>query len=461
MKFASLPISQLIQTPFACDCGRTHLADIRQVCIGKGVTSRIEEFLAAQPTKGRMLEQAMDELLIVCDPNTRKVFGDTLAQRLTQEGWKVRMHCFAQSQPHATMALAQELMEDITPATGLLLAVGSGTVNDLSRYASYQKALPYYIIATAPSMDGFASTVSPLVVDDLKQTFEAHCADCIIGDTDLLATCPDRMLAAGLGDVLGKVWSVHDWEMSHQLLGEYYCPEIAALMNQAVDRCKQAVPGLQKRDSKALEQLMEALVLAGIAMAFAGNSRPASSGEHHIAHCLEMQSIFGGEYGELHGINVGLGTLVMGSLYRNFLACTPDKDKAMAHAKAFDWKDYQTRMEALYQKGAPAVLELEQKEQRHAPEATIQRIEAYFAHEEEINQGIAQALEQLSGSAQLMQSLDGYTDFAPYPHSKEMWKAILRDAKEIRSRYTGLQLMDDLGLLEELVEKTVEEFWRG
>ena len=92
MKFASLPISQLIQTPFACDCGRTHLADIRQVCIGKGVTSRIETFLAAQPTKGRMLEKALDELLIVCDPNTRKVFGDTLAQRLREEGWKVRMH---------------------------------------------------------------------------------------------------------------------------------------------------------------------------------------------------------------------------------------------------------------------------------------------------------------------------------------------------------------------------------
>lgn len=461
MKFASLPISQLIQTPFACDCGRIHLADIRQVCIGKGVTSRIETFLAAQPTKGRMLEKALDELLIVCDPNTRKVFGDTLAQRLREEGWKVRMHCFTQSQPHATMALAQELMEDITPDTGLLLAVGSGTMNDLSRYASYKKGLPYYIIATAPSMDGFASTVSPLVVDDLKQTFEAHCAGCILGDTDLLATCPDRMLAAGLGDVLGKVWSIHDWEMSHQLLGEYYCPEIAALMNQAVARCKGAVPGLQKRDSKALEQLMEALVLAGIAMAFAGNSRPASSGEHHIAHCLEMQSIFAGEYGELHGINVGLGTLVMGSLYRNFLACTPDKDKAIAHAKAFDWKDYQARMEALYQKGAPAVLELEQKEQRHDPHATIRRIESYFAHREEINQGIAQAVEQLSGCGELMKSLDGYVDFGPYPHSKELWKAILRDAKEIRSRYTGLQLMDDLGLLEELVEKTVEEFWRG
>ncbi len=461
MEFASLPISRLIQTPFECDCGHTHLADIRRICIGQGVTRRLEEFLAAQPTKGRMLEKAMDELLIVCDPNTRKVFGDALAQRLIGEGWKVRMHCFAQSQPHATMTLAQELMKDIAPSTGLLLAVGSGTVNDLSRYASYQKSLPYYIIATAPSMDGFASTVSPLVVEDLKQTFGAHCADCIIGDTDLLATCPDRMLAAGLGDVLGKVWSIHDWKMSHQLSGEYYCQSIAALMNQAVDRCRQAVPGLQKRDSKALEQLMEALVLAGIAMAFAGNSRPASSGEHHIAHCLEMQSIFAGEYGELHGINVGLGTLVMGSLYRNFLACTPEKDKAIAHAKAFDWKDYQVRMEALYQKGAKAVLELEQKEQRHAPDAVIRRIEAYFAHQQEINQGIAQALEQLSDSAKLMKSLDGYTDFGPYPHSKEMWKAILRDAKEIRSRYTGLQLMDDLGLLDSLVEKTVEEFWRG
>ena len=72
MKFASLPISQLIQTPFACDCGRTHLADIRQVCIGQGVTSRIETFLAAQPTKGRMLEKALDELLIVCDPQHPK-----------------------------------------------------------------------------------------------------------------------------------------------------------------------------------------------------------------------------------------------------------------------------------------------------------------------------------------------------------------------------------------------------
>ena len=70
-----------------------------------------------------------------------------------------------------------------------------------------------------------------------------------------------------------------------------------------MQKCVDNVPGLVNREPEALTYLMESLVLIGIAMSYIGVSRPASSSEHHIAHFLEMKSIFKGEYGELHGTN--------------------------------------------------------------------------------------------------------------------------------------------------------------
>ena len=169
----------------------------------------------------------------------------------------------------------------------LILAVGSGTINDLCRYVSYKMKIDYYIIGTAPSMDGYASNVSPLIIKHLKTTFEAHPARVILGDLDVIAKAPLHMISAGVGDILGKYVCLTDLADCHIVNDEYICPEIMALVRQSIQKVAENAALATKRDKAAIAAIMEGLVLSGIAMSYIGNSRPASGSEHHMSHYWE------------------------------------------------------------------------------------------------------------------------------------------------------------------------------
>ena len=201
------------------------------------------------------------------------------------------------------------------PGDNLILAVGSGTLNDTARILSARTGVPYGIVATAPSMDGFASTVSPLILDGKKITKPAVYPAAILADTSIMKDAPMPMLTAGFGDIIGKYTALADWRLSRDLNGEYYCEECAALMARAVEKCAENAGGLRRRDEQAVEYVTEALVLSGIAMGMVGNSRPASGAEHHFAHTWEVDALARGEEHPLHGNSVGVAAVVSASLY--------------------------------------------------------------------------------------------------------------------------------------------------
>ena len=73
--------------------------------------------------------------------------------------------------------------------------------------------------------------------------------------------------------------------------------------------------GIQKRDESAIQNITEALILSGIAMGLIGNSRPASGAEHHLAHYWEIDALKHGREHPLHGNSVGVATVVVSSIY--------------------------------------------------------------------------------------------------------------------------------------------------
>ena len=156
---------------------------------------------------------------------------------------------------------------------------------------AFRLNLPYIIVGTAPSMDGYASSVSPMIYDGYKITYEAVAPMAIIGDTDVLCAAPEQMIAAGFGDMLGKLTARLDWVLAREVIGEHYCPTVAAMMARAVDKCLAQAEGLSRREPEAIVGLMEGLILSGIAMQMLGYSRPASGAEHHIAHYFEMKAM--------------------------------------------------------------------------------------------------------------------------------------------------------------------------
>lgn len=332
MELTSLTPSQMAGLHFSCPCGREHSVGIRQIEIGPGVLSGLAETVSAL---------GGGPVFLLADENTWQAAGERASRLLREAGVPVHCHLFPGSPvlvpDETTVGAALAAME---PDDRLLLAVGSGTLNDTARILSARCRIPYVICATAPSMDGFASTVSPLILGGSKVTKPAVYPAAILADTLVMKEAPAPMLTAGFGDIIGKYTALADWKLARELKREYYCEQSVALMERAVENCAQSAARLKQREETAVRAAAEALVLSGVAMGLVGYSRPASGAEHHMAHYWEVDALRRGEAHPLHGNAVGAAAVVSATLYE--LAKDelpegfplPDKQRILAGLKA-------------------------------------------------------------------------------------------------------------------------------
>jgi glycerol-1-phosphate dehydrogenase [NAD(P)+] len=196
-----------------------------------------------------------------------------------------------------------------------MVAVGSGTINDITKYTSSKVRKPYISVPTAPSMDGYTSVVAPLVINGFKKPWPATLPIAVYGDPAILRNAPLDMIAAGFGDLIGKIIGRADWVLSRIINGEYYCQQAVDLVQKTVDDCIAGVDSFLTRDEQAIANLTQGLINAGVAMSWVGNSRPASGSEHLLAQFWEMKSIMRGEFKHLHGAEVAVGTVLMSKVY--------------------------------------------------------------------------------------------------------------------------------------------------
>ena len=206
-----------------------------------------------------------------------------------------------------------------------ILAVGSGSLNDTCRMVSYRLGIPYGIVGTAPSMDGYASVVAPLLNGRKKIVYNCSIARHIIIDLTVNAAAPYPLLLSGAGDMLGKYVAILDWEISRDRNGEYFCEKIADMVLTATAQCVEAAYGLEKREPAAIRAASEGLILSGECIAFCGSSRPASGTEHMIAQTWEVMDVEDGHVPNLHGIEVGEGTFAAMEIFRKLHRETHDK----------------------------------------------------------------------------------------------------------------------------------------
>ena len=253
-----------------CACGKTHNVAIDAVVTGSGAVKRLPEFVSQYGSKP----------FVVADVNTYAAAGEQVCQILQ-----------AAQIPYGSFIFREKALEPDEKAVGaafmhydkscdVILGVGSGVINDICKILSNLTAKPYIIVATAPSMDGYASATSSMSRDGVKVSLNSRCADVIIGDTEILKRAPMHMLQSGLGDMLAKFVSIAEWRIAHIITGEYYCESVAGLIRDAVKKCVDNAQGLLEREDNAVEAVFEGLVIGGVAMAYAGGSRPAPGGEH-------------------------------------------------------------------------------------------------------------------------------------------------------------------------------------
>lgn len=293
---------------FECECGRTHSVDISRLVIGSNI---LDEIVAG-------LDAFRDgKLLVLSDNNTYKAFGEAVINRLLADGFRLKSFVF-DTGDHMLLpderSIGRALLE-VEPDTTFVLVVGSGVLSDIARIVSYRTGKQFAIVATAPSMDGYTSVGSSLIVGNKKTTYYSHYPHAIFADTSVMRNAPIVMIRAGFGDVIGKLTALADWNLARIICNEYYCDTIAKLVQKGVDRCMESADGLAERDEYSVRCLIDALILTGLSIGLAGVSRPASGTEHQLAHYWEVKAVEEGREHPLHGNSVGAATVVTAMLY--------------------------------------------------------------------------------------------------------------------------------------------------
>ncbi|WP_114391455.1 iron-containing alcohol dehydrogenase [Notoacmeibacter marinus] len=253
---------------------------------------------------------------VVCDPATFKAMGERVAKALRGIGEVTEI---VLDHPHADMATVRDLQERLKPFP-TAVAVGSGSINDLTKFATLQNGRRYCVFATAGSMNGYTSSTASITLDSgLKVSLPAQVPAGFFVDLDVCAAAPAWLNAAGFGDCLCRSVAQIDWWMSHRLLGTMYRHEPYLIEIPDEIRLMEQARGIAAGDIEAIGTLFRVLTLCGLGINFTGVSNHGSMGEHQISHYIDC---FAGERhpGSTHGQQVGVTTLTMARLQEHFLS---------------------------------------------------------------------------------------------------------------------------------------------
>lgn len=262
----------------------------------------------------KFFEKVSDQrVALLYDVNTQP-YAEALSKEMQAHGTKV-LDVFY---PDAELVPSEDKCEyayEIAKNADYVMAVGSGTLNDMAKSVATRLGKQSGVLATAASMDGYCSKGAALMRGGKKVTDEVHAPSDILIDPEIVRKAPRLMTAAGFGDIVGKFTCLTDWKMANAVKGEPIHEKAFSMMEEARSACMAAFDDLTKYTPEAVEKLMDALIAAGLSMAECGNSRPASGSEHHMSHFLEMDFVRRGEKIPLHGVKVAIGTLISIEIY--------------------------------------------------------------------------------------------------------------------------------------------------
>lgn len=427
-----------------CGCGKIHKAPVEHCVVEKGAVARVPEFAKLY---------GATHVFIVADVNTYPLAGETVTKALESNGIAVSQYVFPQEHVEPDEQAVGALALHYDASCDMIVAIGSGVINDISKILANQTKNPYMIVATAPSMDGYASPTSSMARDGLKVSVPSKCAEVIIGDVDILKQAPLHMIQSGLGDMLAKYVGICEWRLGNLITGEYYCETVAAMVRTALKKCVDNAAGILERDETAVANVFDGLVLCGLAMAYAGVSRPASGGEHYFSHLWDMRGLEMGTPVDLHGIQCAIATLLCAKLYQKVKMVTPDKEKALAYAKAFDFSKWSEELRGFLGKAAEPMIAQESKEGKYELGGHAARLDRILANWDRILTIIDEELPSAETIDALLASIQAPRDVEEIGIDAAILPMTVKAAKDIRDKYVLSRLLWDLGVLDEVCQE--------
>ena len=425
-----------------CACPCEHHAIDKDIYIGEGLLPRIPDYIRRRGLGAHCV--------LVADDTTYRVAGAEVEKALLEAGFTVVpcvIHREGDMLPDDLSC--GEVLLSITRETEFLIAVGSGTVTDTTRINAERTGLPFVSVGTAPSMDGYASAVAPLLHRGLKIQRPAKCPEIIVCDLDVLATAPLPMIASGVGDVLGKYIAKADWQLGQIINGEPCCPVCLEMITNAVNALVDHVDEIARKTRKGMRILIEALLLSGVTIMIIDNTRAVASIEHNIAQYWEMILVQQGVEPPMHGASVGVATLLVWPMFERFaredlsrLDLDAIRKGRISREKRERWMRHaygEEGGEQIMRENPGDFLTWEEQERR------IRTAQTRF---EEIRAVIA-AMPPLEKIREVMMTL--HSEMTPEEEHipDDLLRRSMHCGKDYRTRYTLFKLLDECGLLEE------------
>ncbi len=388
-------------------------------------------------------------VVVLFDTRTRAAAGETCLRALHDAGWHATERLVA-DRPGGQSPICDDTTKDglqrELPTVDAMVAVGSGVVNDLTKWLAAEAGVPYAVYATATSMNGYsAANVAP-TIQGVKTLFRARAPRVIAADPRVLESAPHESTSAGLGDLIAKPVSTADWRINHMLFGESYSHEIAALIDRVEPMYLSDPASVARHEPSAIRALFEALVLSGSAMTLQGSSLPASGGEHLISHTLDMAGELDGVGHDLHGRQVGVATIFAAALYEKLL----ERD---------DWKFEVPAVEfepEVWGASAP-VVEIEFRKKRSAMARACGRLA-----EPGVWTAIRDAIEPTMRSPHRIKQCLAEANAAHRVQdigcSRDRFLGAVRSCAWMRGRFTSIDLALCAGVLPDAAEEIVDRF---
>jgi len=417
--------------------------DTRALHIGHNILQQAPDMFQAQ--------FGSSPVLIVADTNTFEAAGKTVFDAFGAGGM-VREEPFIYTDPdlYAEHRFVETLQANLRKTDAIPVAVGSGTINDLTKLAAHRAGRPYMAVATAASMDGYTAFGASITFEGSKQTFSCPAPRAVLADLEIISRAPAGLNASGYADLLAKVTAGADWILADALDEESIDDTAWKLVQTPLRKWLADPAGVKNGDATALENLVEGLMMGGFAMQWTRSSRCASGAEHQFSHLWDMQHHTHHGKPPSHGFKVGVATRAITRLYEHLLSIPLDHISIEERVSAWpDWPEFETSIRRLYD-----IPEISSKavEESHAKYVDRDGLRRHLKKLHEVWQPLRKKLRaQLIPETELKQMLDAVgapSDSTDIGISPSRLRDTYRQAGPIRRRYTVLDLAVRSGILD-------------
>ena len=283
-----------------CDCGREHELRTKLVVCEYGALENFDKYMEDCGLSGFRT--------VIYDTNTYNLPGIihvAADQEIVLEAQGL----------HSEKGLIEDMMTRFERKPDYVVVVGGGTLMDFGRYSAWKLGIPFVAIPTIVSSDGFTADICSIIIDGQKKSIPMQAADAVICDMDVVAGAPMFLTIAGVQDIMAKYVSIADWKIAHLVSGEYFCPMVCDMAQEALDIMVRCAKELAEGKAPDFEAMAYTQMLSGLTMQILSNSRAASGAEHLVAHLVEMKPRgFENAHG-MHGECVGIGTIMCATAY--------------------------------------------------------------------------------------------------------------------------------------------------